>query len=471
LIGKFWTALDKLTGGRLDPLFGGSSGWGLSRQVREGYTFLVKNYQAGDEIFIFGFSRGAFAARSLVGLIKHAGLLRKDAEALIPDVTKAYHRLRRGEKHQEFLDSVRSKMQEPQVRIRFLGVWDTVGALGAPIWGGDFSLNPLPWMKSRFHDVDALDIVDEAFHAVAIDEQRAAYTPRLIPPEPKLQPHRFEQVWFRGVHSNVGGGYAESGLSDFTLCWMVEKIDKKLKILEEKLPKCMGKEYALNTSFVLRDSLGTFWAAGVWPRWFPIASSPTGPDYKPEWGYLHASVNNPVWDEKRVALPPWRLLDLARGEKTDPIPIDANLFWNNTHVVMRKDGCYLISAEGEWLIDGSLYGPEGQSNAREKLFSRAFRKPHANPGELVVVVNAPPDPNIKDFPPSGKLCHALAYLLWKDPLYLVSLLETWNSMEEAHGGRIFVPQRTGVLCCFANSMWWRQRKRSGQVQIRIERLS
>ncbi len=195
-IGKLWAALNKLTGGSLDPIFGGASGWGLSRQVREGYSFLVREYQPGDEIYIFGFSRGAFAARSLVGLLKHAGLLRRDSAHEIRRVTKSYHRLLRGRRHKALLASLRERTHYP-VRVRFLGVWDTVGALGAPIWGGSFSLNPLP-VAPRYHDVNALDIVDQTFHAVAIDEKRATYAPVLFEGHSWNESSRLEQVWFRG---------------------------------------------------------------------------------------------------------------------------------------------------------------------------------------------------------------------------------------------------------------------------------
>src|SRR5262245_30814886 len=105
---------------------------------------------------------------------------------------------------------------------------------------------------------------------------------------------------------------------------------------------------------------------------------------------------------------------------------------------------------GQWHIVGAPCGPEGQNNTLQakRRLSRALRVPHANYGEFVGIVNRPPDKR----PPSGKLWDAITYLLWKDPLPLTTFHEAWNSQGKTGGGRIFVPQRTGVFHCFANSI-------------------
>lgn len=452
-IGVVWKLLNRLTFGLLDPAFGGASGWGLSRQVREAYTFLVNEYAEGDEIFIFGFSRGAFAARSLVGLIKHAGLLRRTSAARVRKVTKAYHRLLRAPRHGKLLESVRPEIH-PGVRVRFLGVWDTVGALGTPIWGGNFSLNPLP-VEPRYHDIDALDIVDEACQALAIDEQRAAYLPKLFSPRSGCEGCRIEQVWFRGAHSNVGGGYANSRLSDCALTWMVTRARSAgLKVKDSAL-----HESSMTNGDVLRDSLGAFWLAGTWPRWFPTVSSSDEEGYECGWGYLHASVNRTDAVGEPLASERW-LIDLAPGQWIDNVGVDASRFWNNTRVVLRKGGRYLIKAEDHPAPHGPACDPEGLGGA-----ARISRAAGARKGELILAVNTPLEPL-----PQGKFWHALRYLCFRTPEPFASVLLPWSRLPSERDGRTIDPERTGVLHCFINSASVSQHWKSGHVALRIERL-
>jgi hypothetical protein len=416
----------------LDPALGGSSGWGLSRQVREAYTFLVNEYAEGYEIFVFGFSRGAFTARSLVGLIKHAGLLRRTSVDRVREVTKAYHRLFRAQRHGKLLESVHPETHLG-VRVRFLGVWDTVGALGTPIWGGNYSLNPLP-IEPQYHDIDALDVVDEACQALAIDEQRAAYLPRLFSLRSGCEGCRVEQVWFRGAHSNVGGGYANSRLSDCALEWMVTRAKSAgLKVEDRAL-----YEPAMAEGDVLRDSLGAFWLTGTWPRWFPVVSGPDEEGYEPGWGYLHASVNRTDPVDEPLASGRW-LIDLVLGQWIENVGVDASRFWNNTRVVLRKGGRYLINAESEPGPHSPGCGPEGFGSA-----TRMSRAAGARRRELIFAVNTPLEPL-----PQGKLWHALRYLCFRTSEPFASALLPWSRLRSEGDGRIIEPGEPA--CSIASS--------------------
>jgi uncharacterized protein (DUF2235 family) len=207
---------------RRDRLLGGAFGAGLSRDVRDTYRFVVQNYQPGDELFFFGFSRGAFTARSTAGLIRNSGVLRRENADQI-DQAYALYRDRKRETHPRSVEATLfRKMYSHEPGIRFIGVWDTVGALGIPAsrW----------WLANRFnrryefHDTDLSSIVDEAYQAIAIDERRGPFVPAVwsqSDPVPRRQ--RLEQVWFTGVHCDVGGGYVDHGLSDIALCWMLGK--------------------------------------------------------------------------------------------------------------------------------------------------------------------------------------------------------------------------------------------------------
>jgi uncharacterized protein (DUF2235 family) len=213
----------------VDRLLGGATGFGISRNIRDAYGFLVLNYEPGDEIFLFGFSRGAYTARSLAGLIRNSGILRPECGHLFGDAYEIY-RSRAESDRPNAPEAVefREKNSHRETRIKFVGVWDTVGALGIPLGIGRSVLKLLGALRGRpylyeFHNVELSSFVDHAYHALAIDEKREPFRPTLwsVSPEtPRAPTQSFEQVWFPGVHCDVGGGEKLAGLSDLALEWM-----------------------------------------------------------------------------------------------------------------------------------------------------------------------------------------------------------------------------------------------------------
>ena len=214
------------TGDVLDKIAGGASGEGLTENMIDGYRFLANNFQDQDEIYVFGFSRGAYTARSLVGFIGLAGLI--SPLGLGGGLKNAIEIYRKTElSREQKREAIRALALErtEEVRIRCVGVWDTVGSLGIP---GDLGRRLLG-QRFYFHDVQLNDKVDVALHAVAIDEKRSAFAPTLWvrPPDAAPSPGQIvEQVWFSGVHSNVGGSYKDAGLSDVALDWMVKRVSR-----------------------------------------------------------------------------------------------------------------------------------------------------------------------------------------------------------------------------------------------------
>jgi uncharacterized protein (DUF2235 family) len=209
------------TGNLYDRVTGGASGDGLEENIHDAYRFLIANYELGDEIFIFGFSRGAFTARSISGMIRKCGILTREHVEKYRDARLLYH-------SKETVDgpaagSFRKQysiVPDKDIEVKFIGVWDTVGALGIPVRG----LRALQKDKYEFYDTELSASVKFAYHALAIDEQRAPFEPTLWDYEPKLG-QTIEQVWFSGVHSDIGGGYKEVGLSDIALEWMLKKAE------------------------------------------------------------------------------------------------------------------------------------------------------------------------------------------------------------------------------------------------------
>lgn len=210
------------TEGLLEKYLGGFTGYGISRNILQAYRFLANNYCDGDDIFCFGFSRGAYTVRSLCGLIGLIGLLNKNDLDFLPKAYK-YYRMSPEQRflakeHEDYLYI--KQISNNNVSIRFLGVWDTVGALGIPF---PFlqKLSHKYWVG--FFDTKLGNNVKIARQALAIDEKRTPFTPDIwTNSTAELLPEQdIKQVWFSGVHSNVGGGYPESYLSDQALLWMM----------------------------------------------------------------------------------------------------------------------------------------------------------------------------------------------------------------------------------------------------------
>lgn len=217
------------TGDIVDRAFGGLFGVGLSHNIREAYEFLSKHYEDGDQVFLFGFSRGAYTVRRTVGMVRKCWLLPKieDEEARKTAVEEGYDVFTRrgGGPDSEAAQAFRKKHGCRAITVRCLGVWDTVGAYGI---GGVLGQITSSASKARFHDSRLSSIVEYAYQAVAIDETRRLFEATLFEQGPTgLQNGQvIEQSWFSGVHSNVGGGYENTGLSDITLYWMAMRAEQ-----------------------------------------------------------------------------------------------------------------------------------------------------------------------------------------------------------------------------------------------------
>ena len=219
------------TGIALQKLLGGATGEGVDDNIRSGYMFLAQNYVPGDKIFLFGFSRGAFTARSLAGFMSSCGLLMRQT---LGDLAAAwdYYRKEARRSPEDFCRRYHSRCHQ-DIQIAFLGVWDTVGALGIP----GTVLNELTAKDYEFHDTTPSRIVRVGRHALAVDEHRDEFEPTLwtgAAPEGC----DVRQVWFAGAHSDVGGGYGSRLLADIPLRWMAQEAEKAgLKLDWDMLPQ------------------------------------------------------------------------------------------------------------------------------------------------------------------------------------------------------------------------------------------
>lgn len=195
-------------------------GKGINRQIRRAYGFLASRYRPGDKIFLFGYSRGAFAVRSLAGVIDRVGLL-KAHHATERNVQMAYRHYECAPDSHAAEEFVQNFCHD-SCEIEMIGVWDTVKALGLRL--------PLLWRltepRHAFHNHQLGQSVQHGYHALALDETRLVYKPELWDEDNGYQ-GRVEQMWFRGSHADIGGqllGYEESRpLANIPLVWMLEK--------------------------------------------------------------------------------------------------------------------------------------------------------------------------------------------------------------------------------------------------------
>jgi hypothetical protein len=209
------------TGNFFDRWVGGAFGNGLEQKVKEGYLFLANNYEDGDEIYVFGFSRGAFSARSLAGFMNACGGLLKGERGL-DKINEAwlYYRQKPANRDPNHFRLEMGDHINKSAAIDYLGVWDTVGALGIP-WT---PLNLFNAWRYSFHDTQLSKIVKNAFQALAIDEHRGPFRASLWEePKPPIANQIVEQVWFPGAHASIGGGYLNSSISDLALRWMMKR--------------------------------------------------------------------------------------------------------------------------------------------------------------------------------------------------------------------------------------------------------
>jgi len=207
---------DESTGG-LAAKSDGATGTGLQKNVLDAYQFLMECYEDGDRIYVFGFSRGAFTVRSLAGMLHKCGLLRTDNDNLVEYASKIYNTKNNDDTAQGFkLTFCRS------CPVYFIGVWDTVKSL---------VLNA----KKKFHDGKLNSEVSFGYHAISIDERRKDFPECLWDESNQNDNQVIEQVWFAGVHADVGGWYSERGLANISLHWMLGKAKSQGMLIDSNI--------------------------------------------------------------------------------------------------------------------------------------------------------------------------------------------------------------------------------------------
>jgi len=307
-ITKWWTRM-----------LGLAFGYGLTADIAGAYAFLMNEYEPGDQLYVFGFSRGAYTARALLSMLHMYGLLHRGNDGLVAYVARM---LRYGGADRFALAAQFRRTFSRLCKPCFVGLWDTVGSVG-------WIYNPvkLPYTANN-------PDVAVARHAVSIDELRAFYRMNLLhlpapSPDPAVPAQDIQQVWFAGAHSDVGGGYpeAESQLAKIALRWMLgEAGGKGLLIDPGSMARVLGEAgggwVRPDPAGPLHVSLrGAWWILEIWPR------RTSEPVLDPDGAPVLDADGKPKWVKKwtlplgrRRKIPPGSVIHASVGERMKAVP-------------------------------------------------------------------------------------------------------------------------------------------------------
>jgi len=434
------------------------AGHGVSEKIMTAYTWLGRNYRPGDRIYLFGFSRGAFTVRSLVGFINDCGLLNlsglsdDEVKKRVETAYQAYGQRRYGREWAGDWKFHKQDAASANVRIQFLGVWDTVAALDVPGLHSE-AVNAL-------HDISLPDIVVTARHAVAIDEIRYSFAPSLWL-DKSGRPYQgtcdlgggrtVSQLWFPGVHSNVGGSYENAQLSDCALKWMADEAAADGLCLDRSAwhldPNGNGP---MRNSVV--DECKEF---ETMPRNIP----PLDPGSKA----FHSSVferieyGDILQSRFCVAHKGYRrpLRPELNGAPIS-VPIKSDMEWNCTDIYLEQNATYEFTAKGTWL-DGYVFqaecNPDGVIPVKE-LVVRGMRPQVVGEARneltqcaLIGFIADQGNPDLDG-------------TYGKDRTFWVI----------GRGPKPRKPEKSGYLYCFVNGHWGSYWNNRGELTLSVQRI-
>ena len=391
-------------GGRARGLLGGTQGIGLHDCMIDAYLLVSQVYQSGDKIWLFGFSRGAWAARSLGAFIARSGLIpavHADDDDAADKAEKIWLDYKEGRGMKR---GGRFWKHHDETPIRMIGVWETVGELGVPLFNGLRLADRDELRFLRFADRELSPRVEHGRQALAIDEHRADFTPT-----PWAEREGVKQVWFAGAHADVGGGYENHGLSDIALEWMMQEIndlDAGLQLAPDQLSEALAP-----------DSLEDRHDETRGPVW---RTRPSKARKIPDAAELHPSVVQRL--RERADYRPKALEDIPvctdfyldeapRPDETlqperealpfRKLPVDgstcfpayAHKWWNASGVEVDVGERYRIEASGAWIDKEIHAGADGyESKAWLLHLAEGSRRMEERPWfSLVAAIHPRPD--------------------------------------------------------------------------------
>lgn len=441
------------SGNVIKRLLGGSLGAGLSNDIKSAYKWLCDNYDPStSRVFLFGFSRGAFAVRSLAGLVGRYGVL--DYDRTVDQSTRWKTVATLYDAYRDKLAADHPKVQNlkrhEQVAIDFLGVWDTVGALGIP---DELTLNVFDRpQKFQFHDTVLGEKVKCARHALAIDEKRQTFSPTLWT---EYDPAVVKQIWFPGVHGDVGGSYAQRGLGDTTLHWMVTEAQAKGVTFKSNALAQINPDH----KGLLHNSVrGVFAKLRTLPRSVPNFASEA----------VHEAAKKRS-DDPPLNQPSYWPTETLTSNKSSSFDIFAREQWNAVGLYLEAGKTYHFTASGEWLDASIRCSPEGpigdwslgqvlqKATLVPEFFQRRRRKKTDQQGAFVSGSRREQD--LPYFYLVGVIANGFVDL----ETQILRAHETFRIGSRA----THTPRKSGFLYCFANDVWSFYGNNKGSVRLEV----
>jgi uncharacterized protein (DUF2235 family) len=498
-------------------LFESATGAFIEENIEQGYREIVKNYEPGDSIYIFGFSRGAYTARCIAGVIGRCGLLKAENIRFVPEVMTLYRRRRSG----ALRPLVRQELiHDPDiVRVEVLGLWDTVASLGLPLWGWWFRVGEL-WRNQNL-DTNPASICKHVYHAMSMDERRAQFFPTVTTPAlnfddthapaPDGRNQQYvQQTWFRGAHADVGGGYGNRTLGDIGLEWMLQIADfHRLSVRTDLAYLSSGPAGVAvcpkaDPMGLMHDEMEGVkgWAIfGGWPRWAPVHRPYWRDRFQDACAKEYGAPHDLVYRRAEHAADLWhgrlkQLLKRSGGSTEVPlvdalmardglifldvndavrVRVQANRIWNRGAVVFESAAVYRITyVEGEWRDqEKSTCRAAGEKPTGLDLVRRIFRRTKREFGadwlELFGHVAHPRRWPVAEF----GLFKLFMVLFWRSPKPLSKSLIRLGRHMTTPGKSVYVVNLShgGVFYAFANDAWATYDNNSGAVTLEIQRVA
>lgn len=464
--------------GKREGILGGSLGVGLHERVLHAFLLASNCYKPGDKLWIFGFSRGAWSARSLAGFISAAGLLtaqemqEKDRFANTNDLwheSKAKGTLDRGNQFWK---------QNDAVPIQLVGVWDTVGALGIPFFNGIRVFDQIEKHLFDFADPQLSSRVKYGRQALAIDERRKDFEPTLWQPRTD---DTIKQVWFPGVHADIGGGYPECGLSDVTLKWMIDEINGLKAGLKINVDQLNPKLNPVETQDRHDESIKPIWQCR--PRNPRVIATNANfdasvahrfekrSDYRPEALRQHPEFAKyyamAAQEEKICATEeksPAQRLALNESVKAD---IFAQNCWNAIGIKVAKDEQYKFNATGEWVDKTYKAGAEGYASPNIEMRVAENMRRIVDKPWFCLVACIHPDASLEVHNTNAGnmlegICQSLMHTIRKfDNESQLIDIGTASTLNITHDGYMYL---------FANDAPWAYSNNSGYLTVEVTRV-
>lgn len=470
--------------GVVSAALGGAIGMGISRHICSAYHWLATRYEEGDEIYLFGFSRGAFTARSLGGMLGR-GLL--DLRNVKPK--ESWERVHTAyDKGYRIKDAKRKSWAKTDwtffhgpkpTPVHFIGVWDTVGALGIP---DDLELlnlfdKPQNW---AFHDASLGDHIRHARHAMAIDEVRSSFSITRwdnIAKRNNDDEKSAEELWFPGVHSDVGGGYAHCDLSDGALKWMMDESEAKGLAFRN------GVQNQLNPNplgLMHKSFKGAFAALRSRPRNIPAMVSRNQKQF-------HESALTRQ-EASPIEYDPYHPTQLLEPGQSTTVDVYADTRWNETGVYLRK-GKYIFKAHGEWQDSKDTCDWRGTEDGK-LTFGDVMRSGGSFIGVFENFFGKITDNKSTDFLMTKRVEHlpwfVMVGAITNDAGPKPKAPKDDDTNPVSHDGSptphqyVALPEHTkaplnvtkpGYLYCFPNDVWSLYDNNRGSIQLTITRVS